>query len=50
MAVIPAGMPESSHRESMARVLDLAEHKSNPYDPPHYHPWLWIPASLPDEV
>ncbi|NOT85762.1 MAG: hypothetical protein HOP02_13510 [Methylococcaceae bacterium] len=44
--VIPAGMPESSHMD--VNLWFSTEHKSILYVLPHYHPWLWIPASLPE--
>ncbi|NOT84408.1 MAG: hypothetical protein HOP02_06395 [Methylococcaceae bacterium] len=45
-SVIPAGMTESSHMD--VNLWCSTEHKSSAYVPQYYHPWLWIPASLPE--
>jgi hypothetical protein len=43
--VIPAWMPESSHRDVK---LYLAPRQNNAVAvSENYHPWLWIPASMP---
>jgi len=42
-AVIPAWMPESSHREVNLRVGTQTLGQ-----PARYRPWLWIRASMPE--
>ncbi|MFZ4700230.1 MAG: hypothetical protein ACOYMG_09260 [Candidatus Methylumidiphilus sp.] len=41
IAVIPAWMPESSHRDVNLRMTQALVQAAC------YHPWHWIPASLP---
>ena len=39
--VVPAGMPESRHREVKLRITQVS------LESPSYRPWHWILASLP---
>ena len=46
LLVIPAGKPESSHKDVKLQVYSYA--KLSTCEVSSYRPWHWIPASLPE--